>query len=90
MATINGYITVYESSDGGSGNAEDTFWQFFVDSDPTTPGNRVPVTTRNFRIAETIRLAINTGQKVRVSYSDEDGESGNRISQARIEFKDDE
>lgn len=90
MATVNGLVTVYESSDGGTGNAEDTFWVFFVESDPTTPGNRVPVNTKNFRMAETIRLAIKTGQKVTVTFDDEDAEGRNRISQARIEFKNDE
>jgi hypothetical protein len=86
MAQIDGYVTVYESSDGGTGEAEETLWQFFVDSDPASPGDRVNVTTENFRIAETIRLALDKSQKVKVTYDDG---NQNRISQARIEFKTD-
>jgi len=74
MANIDGYITVYESSDGGTG--VNTFWQFFV--------NQQPVLTENQFIAETMRLAISTNSKVNVTY---DPEKGNTMSQARIEFK---
>jgi hypothetical protein len=75
MADIEDYVTVYESSDGGTGNAVKTFWQFFVGSQP--------VSTENPLIAETMRLAINTNSKVRVSY---DPAAGNTMAQARIEF----
>jgi len=76
MATAEGYIEVYESSDGGSGNPCRTFWQFFV--------GKQPVVTENPQIAETIRLAISTSSKVRVTYDDQ---KQNTISQVRIEFK---
>lgn len=84
MAQAEGYITVYESSDGGTGEAAQTFWQFFVDENPVIPADRVNVTTENFRMAETIRLAIDKDQKVKVTYDDE---NQNKISQVRIEFK---
>jgi hypothetical protein len=76
MADIEDYVTVFESSDGGTGNAAKTFWQFFVGSQP--------VSTENPFIAETMRLAINTNSKVRVTF---DPKAGNTMSQARIEFK---
>jgi hypothetical protein len=75
MANIEGYVTVYESSDGGTGKPCNTFWQFFV--------GQQPVSTENHWIAETMRLAISTNSKVNVTY---DSDKGNRMSQARIEF----
>lgn len=75
MAEIEDYVTVYESSDGGSGKPDDTFWQFFVDGRA--------VGTRNRYLAETMRLAVDTSSKVRVNFNEAD----NTMSQARIEFK---
>jgi glutathionylspermidine synthase len=75
MAEVNGYVTVYESTDGGSGKPEDTLWQFFVEGRA--------VTTRNPNLAETMRLAIDTNSKVRVSFNEAD----KVMLQARIEFK---
>ncbi|MFQ3451745.1 hypothetical protein PMN64_00250 [Bradyrhizobium sp. UFLA01-814] len=79
MGTILGYVTVFESSDGGTGDPHQTLWQFFVD-----PGNapRQNVTTRNARLAETMRFAVDTNSRVQVSY--EDGTL--KMEQARIEF----
>lgn len=34
MAYIEDYVTVFESSDGGSGDPAKTFWQFFVGTQP--------------------------------------------------------
>jgi hypothetical protein len=76
MADIEDYVTVFESSDGGSGDPAKTFWQFFVGTQP--------VGTTNPLIAETMRLAINTSSKVRVTF---DQQAGNMMSQARIGFK---
>jgi hypothetical protein len=76
MANVEGYITVYESSDGGTGDPAKTVWQFFVGIQP--------VNTENRWITETMQLAINTSSKVQVTYNQE---KGNVISQARIEFK---
>ena len=50
MANIEDYVTVFESSDGGTGNAVKTFWQFFVGTQP--------ITTENPLIAETMRLGF--------------------------------
>lgn len=76
MAAIEGHIDVYEASDGGTGDPVQTFWQFFVGGQP--------VGTRNHRIAETMRLALETSSVVAVTY---DPQNGNTISQARIQFK---
>jgi hypothetical protein len=78
MANVLGYVTVYESSDGGSGDPNATFWQFFVD-----PGNapRQAVTTKNFRLAKTMALAIKTSSRVSVTYG-----AKNEMEQVRIEF----
>ena len=81
---IEGYVTVFESSDGGSGQAADTFWQFFIGGQPENFIDGQPVTTRNPLLAETIRLAVNTSSKVRVTF---DPNRGNVMSQARIAFK---
>jgi len=75
MATVDGYIKVFEASDGGTGNPLDTVWQFFVDVQP--------VTTKNERLAETAKLAVMTASRVRVTY---DEANGNTISQIRMEF----
>jgi len=76
MADIEDYVTVFESSDGGTGEPAKTFWQYFVGAQP--------VSTKNALIAETMRLAINTNSKVRFIF---DLAAGNTMSQARIEFK---
>jgi hypothetical protein len=76
MAQIDDYIRVFESSDGGSGDPANTFWQFFVGAQA--------VTTKNSLLAETMQLAINTNSRVRVTF---DPAAGNRMSQARIEFQ---
>jgi hypothetical protein len=80
MATTEGYVTVFESSDGGSGNPGNTNWQFFVD-----PGNapRQQVTTKNQQLADTIRFAVETSSRVRVTY---DPAAPHVMSQALIEF----
>jgi hypothetical protein len=75
MAEVEDIVKVYESSDGGTGDPAKTVWQFFVGAQPTV--------TKNREIAETMRLAIRTNQKVKVTY---DPAKGNTISQARIEF----
>jgi len=73
---VEGYVCVYEASDGGTGNPAKTVWQFFVGAQP--------VTTENHYLAETMRLAVETNSKVKVTY---DPAAGNTMSQARIEFK---
>jgi hypothetical protein len=75
MATIDGYIRVFEASDGGTGDPVKTIWQFFVDNQP--------VTTTNPRLADTATLAVTTASKVRVTY---DENNSNTISQIRMEF----
>jgi hypothetical protein len=75
MATVEGYVRVYEASDGGTGDPAKTVWQFFVDAQP--------VATKNHWLAETMRLAIETNSKVKVTY---DPAVGNTMSQARLEF----
>jgi hypothetical protein len=77
MPQIEGCVTVYESADGGSGNPVKTFWQYCVENGK----ERIPVTTENFHLAETTRLAIETSCQVRVSYNDQ------IMSQARLEYK---
>ena len=74
MAQIEGYVTVYESSDGGSGDAAKTHWIFFV-------GGQA-LNTDNYQIAETMRLAVVTNNSVRVQYDP----AGPTVSQARLEF----
>src|SRR5215216_1007621 len=80
MAEIEGYIRVYESSDGGTGKPCNTFWQFHIAAQPDVKA----VITNNYQIAETMRFAVETNSKVRVTY---DPDRGDTISQARIEFK---
>lgn len=75
MATASGYVTVYEASDGGSGDPRKTFWQFFVD--------KQAVTSENPDIADTMRFAIETSRAVDVTFDD----ATNVISQARIAFE---
>jgi hypothetical protein len=76
MAAIEGYVDVYEASDGGTGDPVQTFWQFFV-------GGQA-VGTRNHRLAETMRIALETNSVVMVTY---DPQNGSAISQVRIAFK---
>jgi len=80
MGSIEGYVTVLESSDGGSGNPAKTFWQFFVH---VLGGTTQQVTTENARLAETMRLAVETTSKVRVTYDDDT----KIMSQARVAFE---
>lgn len=77
MAEIEDHVMVYESTDGGSGDPRKTFWQFFVG--PTA------VSTDNPLHAETMRLAIETSSKVRVTFQEEAGK--NVMSQARLAFQ---
>jgi hypothetical protein len=76
MPFVEDFVTVFESTDGGTGDPAKTFWQFFVGGQP--------VRTENPLIAETMQLAIKTSSKVRVAF---DSAAGNTMSQARIEFK---
>jgi hypothetical protein len=52
-------ITVFEASDGGTGDPLNTVWQFFVDTQP--------VSTKNERLAEAARLAVKTASRVEVT-----------------------
>ncbi len=72
MAEVEGNVEVYESSDGGTGDPAKTVWQFFIGKQPTV--------TKNHEIAATMRLAIQTAHKVKVTYDLPD----NTITQARI------
>jgi hypothetical protein len=74
-STVTGHVTVYESSDGGTGDPAKTLWQFFVDNHP--------VTTENHFLAQTIRVAIGTNSQVQVTFDD----MTKKLSQVRIEFK---
>lgn len=76
MSEVEGYVTVFECSDGGSGDPRKSFWQFFIGD--------TPVGTENPYIAETMKIAIQTCRQVRVSY---DPANGNRISQARLQYE---
>jgi hypothetical protein len=71
--SLNDFITVYESSDAGTGDPTKTTWQFFVGAKP--------VTTTNSFLAETVRLAIMTNSKVMVTVN------GNTLTQVRIALK---
>src|SRR2546423_14305644 len=64
MPNIQGYITVFEATDGGSGLPAKTNWQFFV----CNATQREAVTTVNPLVAEAVMLAIKTTAFVRVSY----------------------
>ena len=75
-ADATGYVKVYESSDGGTGDPHKTTWQFFVDEQA--------VSTTNRYLAETVRLAVETSSQVRVTY---DPQNGNALFQVRIEFE---
>src|SRR6516162_7983794 len=79
IQTIEGYVTVYETSDGGSEDPRRTVWQFFVDPGI---GARQAVITRNNWIAETMRLAVKTASRARVTFDD----VTHVMQQARIEF----
>jgi hypothetical protein len=74
MATqiANGYVTVYEASDGGSGDPAKTTWQFFV-------GTQAVNTTNHF-LAQTARLAVNTNSRVQVTFDD----TNRKVSQLRV------
>jgi hypothetical protein len=82
MGSIEGYVTVFESSDGGTGDPLKTFWQFFVH---VLGGGTQQVTTENARLAETMRLAVETTSKVRVTY--DDATAAKVMSQARVVFE---
>ena len=76
MADIEGRVTVYESTDGGSGRPEKTFWQFFIKDAEM----EIAVNTYNPLIAETVRLAILAGAQTRVTY-----DTGTKeVSQVRL------
>jgi len=77
MANVEDYVTVYESTDGGSGDPRKTFWQFFVGA--------TAVGTDNPLHAETMRLAIETSSKVSVTFKEE---TANHVMlQARLAFQ---
>jgi hypothetical protein len=76
LAIVLGKVTVYESSDGGTGDPAKTFWQFFI-------GNQ-PVTTTNPFLAETVRLALETNSELQATY---DPAKANVLSQVRIAFQ---
>jgi hypothetical protein len=76
VANAEGLVTVYESSDGGTGDPARTFWQFFVGPQP--------VKTENHYLADTVQLAIRTNSRVKVTY---DPAAGNMASQVRLEFE---
>ena len=65
--TIEGYVTVFEFTTAGA------LWQVFIDG--------TPLTTTDENAAETLRLAIATSSRVRVSYDDV-----RAITQVRIQF----
>ena len=75
MPQISGYVTRYESSDGGSGDPAKTIWQVFVD--------KQAVTTTNANLAETFRLALQTDSPVTVTY---DKTKTTAVTQVRIDF----
>lgn len=75
MSNVTGHVTVYESSDGGSGDPAKTTWQFFVGTQP--------VNTTNQFLAQTIRVAIQTNSQVQVTFDN----TTKTLSQVRIEFK---
>ena len=72
---IQGYIDVYESSDGGTGDDSKTVWQFFIKGQPLLTNNRC--------LAETMRFAIETSSPVEITYD----EGSNIISQTKLKFK---
>lgn len=79
MGTIMGYITVFESSDGGSGNPANTKWQFLINTGGTAHD---AVNTSNDKLADTMRLAIQTKSRVAVAFKDDN----HAIEQVRIVF----
>jgi hypothetical protein len=76
MANAEGFVTVFESSDAGTGDPAKTLWQFFVDTQA--------VTTANHFLAETVRLAIETNSRVQTTFNPADG---NKLSQVRIVYE---
>ena len=75
VSNVTGHITVYESSDGGTGDPAKTTWQFFIGTQP--------VNTTNQFFAQTIRVAIQTNSQVQATFDN----TTNKLSQVRIEFK---
>ena len=75
MAQVEGNVSVYESSDGGTGDPAKTHWIFFVAAQA--------LNTDNYQIAETMRLAITTSSSVRVQYDP----AGPTVTQVRLEFE---
>jgi hypothetical protein len=73
MATLKGRISVYESSDGGSGDPRRTTWQFFV--------GEQAVSTLNPDHAKTIQLALQKNSEVQVTV-----DNAQRVTQVRIQF----
>ena len=47
MADIEDYVTVYESTDGGTGDPRKTFWQFFVGATTVSTDNPPPARRNN-------------------------------------------
>jgi hypothetical protein len=74
MAQVEGNVTVFESSDGGTVDPAKTHWIFFVAGQG--------LNTDNHFIAETMRLAIETNNRVRVQFDP----AGSTVTQARLEF----
>jgi hypothetical protein len=72
MAT--GFVDVFESSDGGTGDPTKTVWQFFVAGSAFI--------TKNSNLAETVRLAIETNSQLMVT-----ADANNTATQVRIAFK---
>jgi hypothetical protein len=73
LSPTTGFVTVYESSDGGTGDPAKTVWQFFVGGQP--------VKTTNKYFAQTARLAVRTKSQVTATFNAVDG---NVLSQLRV------
>jgi hypothetical protein len=74
-----GYVAVYESTDGGTGDPRKTFWVFRLKKNAS---EYLDVRTTNPDFAETARLAFITNNLVYVFY-DENNE--NTLSQIKID-----
>jgi hypothetical protein len=74
--TVEGLVSVFESSDGGTGDPTKTTWQFFVAGKSCN--------TKNHSMAETVRLAVYSNTPVRVIFDDATGDT---ILQVRMEFE---
>jgi hypothetical protein len=70
---VAGKITVYECSDGGTGDPAKTTWQFFV-------GEKAVITKSHF-LAEAVRLALHMGRDVKVQVV---SGTNNTLTQVRI------